>query len=74
VAGLYILIQQLENNLLVPQVMKKALGVNPLVTILSLMVGGKLMGVIGVLLAVPVVGIMTVLGEEIMKAIYDAAD
>jgi predicted PurR-regulated permease PerM len=74
VAGLYILIQQFENNFLIPQVMKKTVGVNPLITILALMVGGTLMGVIGVLLAVPVVGVLTVLGQEIMKAVYDAAD
>lgn len=54
VLGLYVLIQQLENNLIVPKVMQKAVGFNPLVTILVLLVGAKLLGVIGAILAVPV--------------------
>jgi len=51
---LYILVQQLENNIFVPKVMQKAVGFNPLVTMLALMIGGKLFGFTGVLLAVPV--------------------
>lgn len=74
VAGLYTLIQQLENNFLVPQVMKKAVGVNPLVTILALMVGGKLFGIIGAVLAVPIVGMVGIISEEVMRAVYDAVD
>ncbi len=54
VLALYILIQQLENNILVPQVMKRSVGFNPLATMLALMIGGKLFGFVGVLLAVPV--------------------
>ncbi|TSC87796.1 MAG: Uncharacterized protein G01um101416_321 [Microgenomates group bacterium Gr01-1014_16] len=53
--ALYILIQQLENNLLVPKVMEKATGVNPLVSILALMVGFKLAGPAGAVLAIPLI-------------------
>lgn len=53
VAFLYIAIQQLENNLIVPMVMKKAAGVHPLVTITALMVGFTLGGIGGAVLAVP---------------------
>lgn len=53
VIGLYILIQQLENHLIVPKVMQRAIGFNPLVTIIALTIGGKLMGIIGAVLAVP---------------------
>ena len=74
VAGLYTLIQQLENNFLVPQVMKKAVGVDPLITILALLVGGKMLGILGAALAVPVVGVLMIISQEIMRAIYDAAD
>lgn len=74
VAGLYTVIQQLENNFLVPQVMKKAVGVNPLITIMALLVGGKMLGLLGAVLAVPIVGVIMIVGEEIMKAVYDAAD
>ena len=54
VIALYIIIQQLENNLLVPYIMKKSVGLAPIVTILALMVGARLAGFIGALLGVPV--------------------
>lgn len=54
-AALYFIVQQLENNLIVPTVMSKTVGVNPLVTIIALMIGAKLAGIIGVILAVPTV-------------------
>ena len=51
---LFIVIQQAENNLLVPRVMKVSVGLSPLFTIVAIMAGAKLMGVLGALLAVPV--------------------
>jgi len=51
---LYIFIQQIENGLIVPKVMAKGLGINPLVVIISLAVGLKLGGVLGMILGVPV--------------------
>lgn len=51
--ALYFIVQQLENNLLVPLVMKKMVGVHPIITLMALIIGGKLAGVLGVLLAVP---------------------
>ncbi|MEK7122999.1 MAG: AI-2E family transporter [Patescibacteria group bacterium] len=60
---LYFLIQRLENDFLVPAVMKKTVGVNPLVSIIALLIGGKLGGIIGVLLAIPVVTILAVILE-----------
>ncbi len=53
-AALYLLVQQLENNLVVPMVMKKVTGLHPIVILISLVIGGKIAGVIGVVLAVPV--------------------
>jgi len=51
--ALYILIQQLENNFIVPKVMERVLGFNPLVTILAILIGGKLLGILGGILALP---------------------
>jgi len=53
--ALAILVQQLENNLIVPVVMKKVVGLNPVVTLIALIIGGKLAGVLGILLSVPIV-------------------
>jgi len=50
---LYIVIQQIENNFLVPKIMKANADVNPLVSIVSILVGFKLAGVFGALLAIP---------------------
>lgn len=48
-----IIVQQLENNVLVPYIMKKAVGINPITTMLCILLGVRLGGAIGVLLAVP---------------------
>lgn len=50
---LYIIIQQVENHILVPKVMQKAVGLNPVYVIIALLVGYKLGGVLGVVLSVP---------------------
>lgn len=55
---LYIVVQQLENNLIVPLVMKKAVGLNPVIVIVALLIGGKLAGVLGAVLAVPSAAIL----------------
>lgn len=51
----YIVIQQLENQIMVPMVMRRVVGLPPLVTILSLMIGAKIGGIPGAIMAVPVV-------------------
>lgn len=51
---LYIIVQQLENNLIVPKVMEAAVNISPLVAIISLIVGLKLGGVAGAALAIPI--------------------
>ncbi|EKE15101.1 MAG: protein of unknown function UPF0118 [uncultured bacterium] len=52
-AVLYLVIQQLENNLIVPVVMKKTTGLHPIFTLIVMVIGGKLAGVMGVILAIP---------------------
>jgi len=54
VTGLYIILQQLENHVLVPLVNKKLVGVPPLMVILSLLIGASLLGFWGLILAVPI--------------------
>lgn len=60
----YILVQELENKLLVPKVMQHAVGLNPITIIIIILIGAKLMGIIGVLLAVPVAAVIYVILEE----------
>lgn len=65
VAILYIVIQQLENYILVPRVMSRAVELHPLAVLLALMIGGELMGVLGAVLAVPVTAAISVIVDEI---------
>ncbi|MBN1618669.1 AI-2E family transporter [Candidatus Dojkabacteria bacterium] len=57
----YIVYQQIENNIVAPKIMSNAIGLPPLVIIISLMVGAKLFGFTGILLAVPVAGVLHLL-------------
>lgn len=68
VAALYFLVQQLENNLIVPQVMARECGLNPLITIIALIIGFKLGGVPGAILSVPVVILLEVILTEISSS------
>lgn len=56
-----LVIQQLENNLLVPRIMDKSVGVNPIVTLLSIAAVGALFGIPGAVLAIPIAAILQLL-------------
>jgi predicted PurR-regulated permease PerM len=56
-----VVIQQLENILLVPRIMRKAVGVNPLVTLLALFSFSSLFGIAGALMAIPMAAIIQLL-------------
>jgi predicted PurR-regulated permease PerM len=56
ITGLYMLVQQFEAHLIYPVVVKKVVGVPPLMVILALLIGFKLFGFLGVLLSVPIAG------------------
>ena len=52
----FVLYQQLENNLLQPQIFRRTVAIHPLVVIVALLIGASLLGVVGALLAIPVAG------------------
>lgn len=54
VTALAFLVQQLENYIFVPKIMETSTGIHPVITLLSLAIGFKLMGFIGILIAVPI--------------------
>jgi predicted PurR-regulated permease PerM len=64
---LFVVIQQLENYIIVPQVMKKTVGLNPIVIIIVMLIGAKLAGVIGIILAVPVAAAVAEFLKDIRK-------
>jgi predicted PurR-regulated permease PerM len=56
-----LIIQQLENSLLVPRVMRKAVGVNPFVSLLAIFSFSSLLGIAGALMAIPTAAIIQLL-------------
>lgn len=67
VALIYILVQQVENNLVVPQLMKKAVGLNPIVVITVLLIGVKMGGILGAIIAVPATAVISIFVREYLK-------
>jgi len=60
-------VQQLEAQFLVPKIMQKVIGLSPVIIILSILVGGKIAGLMGVILAIPTAAIISVLIQEYPK-------
>jgi len=56
-----VVIQQIENSLLVPRVIRKAVGINPFVSLLSLFAFSSLFGIAGALMAIPTAAIIQLL-------------
>jgi predicted PurR-regulated permease PerM len=61
----FVVQQQFENHVLVPKVMARQVGVSAVTVIVSLLIGGKLLGIVGALLAVPTAAILQVLFTEL---------
>jgi len=64
VLALSFLVQQVESYVFVPKVMQKSAGVNPIVTLLALIIGFKVYGVVGAILSVPVAITLKLLAED----------
>lgn len=59
-----IILHQLENNLIVPYIMKKAVGLPPAIIIMAVLIGAKLLGITGAILALPVTASLYVLIQD----------
>lgn len=64
--GYFVLYQQFENFILVPRVMKRAVDVSPIATVVAVLVGATLLGVFGAILAVPIAASIQIIGREIV--------
>ena len=67
VAVAYIIIQQAESHIITPQIMKKVLGLNPIVVILALLIGAKIGGVLGAILSVPIATAASVFVNDLVE-------
>lgn len=63
----YVAVQQLENHILVPIVMGRTVGLNPVVVIIALLVGGQLAGIAGMILSVPIATVIVEVLDDMAR-------
>jgi len=66
-AALYYIIQLVENNIIVPKLMQKVVGLNPIISIAVLMIGFKVAGVVGAVFSIPVATAINVFLTDIFE-------
>jgi predicted PurR-regulated permease PerM len=64
---LFIIIQQLENNILVPKIMQRVSGFSPLVILIALLIGSNLFGIVGAITAVPITMIAVIVVKSVLR-------
>ncbi len=64
---IYIIVQQIENNIISPLLSKKLVGLSPTLVLIGLAAGGKLFGIIGAILTVPLLGIIVEFGRGLLQ-------
>jgi predicted PurR-regulated permease PerM len=64
--GLFFLVlHQLESNVLVPKIMERRVGVSPVAVVIALLIGGSLWGIVGAILAIPTAAILSIIIDQI---------
>lgn len=63
----FIVLQQFESHVLAPLILGKTLGLHPVTVVIALLIGGKLAGILGVLMAVPVAVVIVEVLEDVSK-------
>ena len=63
----YLIAQQFESHVVIPLTMKKAVGLNPVVTIVAILIGFKLAGVLGAIIAVPAATAISLVVADLME-------
>ena len=71
VVGLYTLVQQVESAYLVPRIMGRRMQLPPVVVFIGVLAGGLIAGVLGILLAAPVLGTLRVLLKYVYAKLLD---
>jgi predicted PurR-regulated permease PerM len=65
VGAYFLVLHQLEANVLVPKIMERRVGVSPVAVLVALLIGGALWGLVGAILAIPTAAILSVIVEEL---------
>lgn len=69
----YLIYQQVENYVIYPRVMKRSVDVSPAATVVAVLIGGSLLGVLGALLAIPIAAAVQLVLTEVVEPRQDAA-
>jgi len=64
--GIFLLYQVAENNLLQPLVQRRTIQINPLITVVAMILGAALAGIVGTILALPVAAVVQVLVQDVL--------
>lgn len=70
--GLFVVVRLLDDFFFMPMTIGKSLNMHPLLTVLMIFVGGAVAGVAGLMLVLPVLGVLMVLGETVGRVLSDA--
>ena len=62
---MFIIVQQIEGNLITPTLVGKSVGLHPMIVMIALIIGGTILGPLGMLFAVPATGVLKVIGQEV---------
>ncbi len=72
VLGVFAIVQLIEGNLLTPRIVGESVGLHPLVVMIALIVGGSLLGIWGMLLAIPITAVASVVAAEWLDLYRDS--
>lgn len=72
--AVFVIIQQIEGNVIYPKVVGKSVGLSPLWTLLAITVGGNLFGVVGMIIGLPLASVVYAIGKESIKKKLDKKD
>lgn len=61
VVGMYVVIQNIEGNIITPKVVGSSVSINPLFALIGIIVGGFIWGISGIILAIPLTGVVKII-------------
>ncbi|MFW5645442.1 MAG: AI-2E family transporter, partial [Bacteroidota bacterium] len=64
VLGMYVVIQQIEGNIITPNVVGSSVSINPLIALLAILLGGVIWGISGIFLAIPIIAVVKIFLEH----------
>ena len=73
IIALYTVIQQLENNLIVPKVLGDSVNLHPVVVLFGLLAGASIAGVLGMLLAIPTIAVLRLVARYVVGLLLEPA-